>query len=81
MAVHHMEAVFFVEIGPEIELRDGLFHVCYTIGNYRFDVVLPPHAYLKALRAANRCAELFHAGERNVVHFRPIDAEEEAQEA
>jgi hypothetical protein len=57
MPARDLDAVFFVSDCPEIAFRDGLFHIGYDIGkNARFEVVLSPSTYLKALRCANELA-------------------------
>ena len=61
MAAHDLDAVFFVQSSPAIELREGMFYVCYEIGrSARFEVVLPPHVFLKALKRANQVSDEFH---------------------
>lgn len=63
MAVRDLDAVFFVQHPPVLELVDGMFHVCYDIGkSARFEIVLPPSAFFKALRQANKLSDLFHQG-------------------
>ena len=69
MSLRDLDAVFFVQQQPHVELRDGLFHVCYEIGkSARLEVVLRPSIFLKALRAANIASDRFHEG-ASVVAF------------
>jgi hypothetical protein len=75
MAAHDLDAVFFVQSSPEIELREGMFYVCYEIGrSARFEVVLPPHVFLKALKRATLVAGEFHRDSAEVLAFHPKEA-------
>jgi hypothetical protein len=68
MPANSLDCVFFIERTPGIELRDGMVHICYAIGRQaKFEVVLAPSTFLKALRNARQIADEFHEGSRNVV--------------
>ena len=59
----NLDARFFVEEPPDIEYRDGLFFVCQTIGDYRFERVMRPGVYMAALKhAADVAGEHFKGG-------------------
>jgi hypothetical protein len=72
-----LDAVFFCEEPPEIEYRSGNFHVVQTIGQYRFERVIPPHTFLKALRRANAAVRAWQGG-AEVISFPTPDSEEAA---
>lgn len=55
------KAAVYVKNVPEFTLDEGLVHVCHTTGTIRFELVMRPHTFLKALRAANRVADEFHS--------------------
>lgn len=49
MPTQEFDAVFFVAKAPTIGFKDGLFHICYSIGKHTsFEVVMPPKAFLRA---------------------------------
>lgn len=57
----NIDAVFYCRTVPQILVEDGHFHICYDVGrNARFEIVLPPHVYFKALKRANQAADEFH---------------------
>lgn len=63
-----LDARFFVDQVPEIELQDGFFRIAYDVGREaRLEVVLAPSVYLKALRIANSAAAEFHEGKNAAV--------------
>lgn len=66
----HSDACFYVADAPLIEVRDGMFHVTYTHGAWRFHVTMPPRVFFRALRLANDVAGEFedHPG-ATVVRF------------
>lgn len=65
------DATFYVPRPPDISFAEGLFHIAYDIGRKeRFEVVLTPNVFLKALRRANRCADEFHEAGSEVVPLR-----------
>jgi hypothetical protein len=65
------DAIIFCQEPPEFELRDGMVHILQRMGkNTQTERIMRPSTFLKALRAANRLADEFHAGERNVVAIR-----------
>lgn len=54
-------AVLFVTCCPELEFREGMFHVFFDAGaRARFEIVLTPATFLESLRDANGLAEQFH---------------------
>lgn len=55
------KAAVYVKNVPEFSLVEGLVHVCHTTGTIQFELVMRPHTFLKALRAATRIADEFHA--------------------
>jgi hypothetical protein len=64
-----LEAVFYVEDPPEIEFRDGLFHLATTIGGMRFERVMLPHVFAKSIWRGEQALRLFRSG-ANVVELR-----------
>ena len=60
---------FYVEEPPEIEYRDGLFHVIQIIGDHRYERVMLPHVFAKALWRAEQALSQFRSG-ANVVELR-----------
>lgn len=60
------KAAVYVKNVPEFTLDEGLVHVCHTTGAIRFELVMRPHTFLKALRAANRVADEFHETSRAI---------------
>jgi hypothetical protein len=71
-----LDACFFVEEPPEIELRDGLFYLTTVIGNYRFERVMRPHTFARALWRGEQALSAFRSGS-NVVQFGPKAPPEE----
>lgn len=68
---HDFDAIFYVKNPPRIVFEDGTFHVSYDVGKRAwFEFVLPPHVYLKALRAGNLAADQFHEEQGDVVPIR-----------
>lgn len=63
------DAAYFVEDGPEFELRNGLFHIIYRSGEDRLEVVLPPSAFFRGLRRAAEAGRGFHFAAAEVVEF------------
>lgn len=64
-----LEAVFYVEEPPEIELRGGMFHVSQIIGGMRFERVMLPHVFAVSIWRAEQALALFRKG-ANVVELR-----------
>ena len=49
MSTKDFDAIFYVAKPPSVEFRDGVFHICYSIGRRAtFEVVMPPKAFLRA---------------------------------
>jgi hypothetical protein len=48
MAANGFDGVFYVDRPPTIRFEDGLFHVCYTIGRDKFEIVMRPSIFAKA---------------------------------
>jgi hypothetical protein len=70
-ANNSFDGVFYCKEAPDVAERDGMFHVCYKVGGVNCEFVLTPNTFLKALRAANRAADGFHAArEGNVRNIR-----------
>jgi hypothetical protein len=68
MPARNLNAVFYVSQPPTLELRDGLFHVCFDIGDeYKFQVVMPPSAFFSALQRSNGLQRDFQAGAAEVI--------------
>lgn len=78
---HNLDCVFFVERGPSIEFRDGLFHICYEVGrSARFEVVLAPSAYFPALAEAVEAGRKFGKGGRVVSILRSVENDHAASD-
>jgi diacylglycerol kinase family enzyme len=72
-----LDACFFVSEPPEIELRDGLFHVCRTVGGMRFELVMLPSVFARGAWRADQALSRFRAG-ANVVEIKArAEADEE----
>lgn len=56
MPIGLSNACFYVATEPVIEVSEGMFHVCYSHGDWRLQVCMPPRTFLKALRRANEAA-------------------------
>lgn len=72
-----LEASFFVAEPPEIELRDGLFHIVQTVGEYRFERVMQPSTFAKTVWRGEQALASFRSG-GNVVKFGRKVATDEA---
>jgi hypothetical protein len=57
---HDFEGVFYVKRIPEIVFEDGMFHICHSIGTAKFEFVMRPNVFLRALRRSNELAGEFH---------------------
>lgn len=69
MPARDFDAIFYVKHAPDIRREDGLFHIGYDIGkNARFEVVLTPATFQKALRAARLASDEFHENTGKVVN-------------
>lgn len=69
------EAVFYVSRPPNVEFRDGLFHISFGIGrSAHFEVVMSPNTFIKMRRANGIAAAQFHEGGENVVAMHGDDA-------
>jgi hypothetical protein len=55
-----LDAVFYAENGPTFEFRSGMFHICYDIRGTHIELVVPPHAFMRAIRDANRLIDDFN---------------------
>ena len=60
--MQRLDACFFVDEPPEIEFRDGLFRIVQTIGRYRFERVMSPHVFSKAVWRGEQALALFRNG-------------------
>jgi hypothetical protein len=69
MPLSQLDAIFFVEEPPEIELRDGLFRLSTCIGGYRFERVMLPSTFARAVWRAEQALALFRNG-KNVVELK-----------
>lgn len=67
MSPKDLDAVFYCKDVPQIELRDGMFHVCYVVGGFHAEFVMSPNKFFKALRRAVKAADEFHDGMQNVL--------------
>jgi hypothetical protein len=70
------EACFFVEEPPEIELRDGLFYVVQCVGDYRFERVMRPSTFARAVWRCEQALSAFRSGS-NIVEFKAKVADED----
>lgn len=74
MPPRDLDAIFYAPQPPSFEFRDGMFHVCFTIGRCRFEFAMSPHNFRKALRAATAIASEFERDSgKNVFVARPSD--------
>lgn len=64
-----LEAVFYVREAPEFEFKDGLVHICQTIGGYRFERVMSPHIFRLTVRRAQKLADAISRG-AEIVEFK-----------
>jgi hypothetical protein len=64
-----LDASFFVDEPPDIELRDGLFFIIQTVGNYRFERVMRPSTFARAVWRGEQALSAFRSGS-NVVEFK-----------
>ena len=68
MPARNLDAVFYVETPPVLELRDGLIHVSFAISKAcQLEVVLPKRTFLTALRKSNKLSDLIHDGGAEVI--------------
>jgi len=68
MPARNLDAVFYVETPPHLELRDGLVHVTFSISKAcNLEVVLPKRAFLKALKNSNKLSDLIHDGGAKII--------------
>jgi hypothetical protein len=67
MAANGFDGVFYVDRPPTIRFEDGLFHVCYTIGRDKFEIVMRPATFIEARKIANRASDEFHEGGADVL--------------
>jgi hypothetical protein len=75
-----LDAVFFVGEPPDIEYRDGLFYLRTQVGEYRFERVMQPSTFARAVWRAEQALALFRQG-ANVVELKAkVDPEEVAAE-
>lgn len=44
-----IEACFFVTEPPDIQYRDGMFHIVQVIGNYRFERCMLPATFMQTV--------------------------------
>lgn len=58
-----------VEEAPEIEYRNGLFHVIQRIGERRFERVMRPHIFLLGLRRAAEAARKHRFAGAEIIPF------------
>lgn len=70
MAVRDLDAVFYASEAPNVEFREGMFHICYQIRRCNFEFVMSPNIFLKALRNANRVSDTFHEGTATITGIR-----------
>jgi hypothetical protein len=69
----NLEAIFYIDQPPTFEFRNGLFHICQTVGNYRFERVMPPHVFMATVKAAVEAARLYRRAD-NVVPLHAASA-------
>lgn len=75
MPFRNLEAVFFCDEMPEVEIRDGLFHVCFSISRAaRIEIVIPPRVWFAGMRNALQVQNGFNTCE--VLPLRSPDSEE-----
>ena len=58
-----------VEDAPEIEYRNGLFHIIQRIGEHRLERVMRPHIFLLGLRRATMAARQHRFGGAEIIPF------------
>jgi hypothetical protein len=78
MPFRSLEACFYVQEPPEIEYRDGMFHLTTVVGEYRFERVMRPHVFMLALRRAAEAARKHRMGGAVVIPFEREDDSEDA---
>jgi hypothetical protein len=71
MSFRSLEASFFVEQAPDIEFRDGLFHVTHYIGNYRFERVMLPSVLIHTIEAGQEALRQYR--EHGSAQVIPVD--------
>lgn len=65
-----IEACYFVDEPPEIDYRDGLFHIVQQIGGCRCERVMRPYVYMVSLRRAAEAARKHRFGSAEILPFR-----------
>jgi hypothetical protein len=51
---NELDAVFYVGRPPRVELREGMFHICFESGGLCVSLVMSPNNFLKMRRLAKR---------------------------
>lgn len=59
----------FVEEPSSFEYRDGLFRIVQMVGNRRYECVMSPHVFMRALRHAAECARKHRFGGAEIIAF------------
>jgi hypothetical protein len=56
MPARSLDAVFFSDQIPDMFIKDGMFHIAYTVGTVHAEFVLPPRVFLAGLVKCNEVA-------------------------
>jgi hypothetical protein len=65
-----LDACFYVDEPPDLEYRNGLFHITQQVGSYRFTRVMRPHTFLQTVRKFSAVAKQFgNDPDKNILAF------------
>lgn len=62
MSHRDLDAVMFIREPPMVSYEEGLFHVCYDIGNIHAEFVMQPKVFSKAMLFAEEARAKWHCG-------------------
>jgi hypothetical protein len=81
MQISNLDARIFITEPPEIEFKDGMFHLRQKISDHCvIERVMSPHVFSKSVRAGQRALALWRGG-ATVIEFSPCPAVEGAAPA